>query len=112
MIDFAQWLSNSFGTGHLAPDSAITVATVSIVFLTIALMARVSLGTKLEDFAGNDSAGMHESLDQLQIELRTVSQLLLYRLERSRLKTLRQRGISETSVGFQDQNGSQTFAPR
>ena len=107
MIDFPQWLSNSFGTGHLAPDSAITAATVSIVFLTIALMARVSLGTKLEDLAGNDSAGMHESLDRVQIELRTVSQLFLYRLERSRLKTRLVRGLRATPVDTLEQDGAQ-----
>jgi hypothetical protein len=109
MIDFAQWLSNSFGTGQLAPDSAITVATVSIVFLTITLMARVSLGTKLEDFAGNDSAGMHESLDQLQIELRTVSQLLLYSLERSRLRARRLRVVREASLDTLQQDGAHSL---
>ncbi len=91
MIDFAQWLSNSFGTGHLIPDAGITTATVSIVFLTIALMARVSLGSTLEDIAGDNSTGLHESLDQIQIELRTISQLFLYSVERSRVRMLQLR---------------------
>ena len=112
MIDFAQWLSNSFGTGHLAPDSTITVATVSIVFLTIALMARVSLGSNLEDVAGNDSVGMHDSLDKIQIELRTVSQLFLYRLERSRLKTLRRRGVLEPTADLPEHDIAQSLHTR
>lgn len=86
MLDFAQWLSTSLGTGQLVSDGTIATAIIAIVFLSIALLARISLGTKLEDLAGDDSCGMHESLDRIQLELLTVSQRFFYRIEQSSFK--------------------------
>lgn len=98
MMDFAQWLSASLGTGQLASDATIAAATIAIIFLSIALLARISLGTDLEDLAGDDSCGMHDSLDRIQLELLTVSQLLLYRIEQSGLKVLHLRADAASAA--------------
>lgn len=91
MFHFIQWLSTSFGTGHLAQDAAVAGGSVGILFLSIALLARLSMGVKLEDVAGDDSAGMHDVLDLVQLELRTVSQTFAYEVELCRYSMLRLR---------------------
>lgn len=91
MLHFIQWLSTSFGTGHLIQDATVAVGSVACLFLSIILLARTSMGVELEDVAGDDSAGMHDVLDLVQIELRTVSQTFAYEVELCRYSLLRLR---------------------
>jgi hypothetical protein len=89
MLDFAHWLSKSFGTGVLASDTVLLTAVLLSVCLTIIFLTRIAMGVRFERVAGQDCTKMNESLDRVQLQLQTISQAFAFQVIEHRLELQR-----------------------
>jgi len=79
-MEFLQWLSRSYGTGDLTLDSVSVLGAACLISLILLVLARLATGVRFETVAGRDTATMHHSLDQVQIELQTMSQTFAFQV--------------------------------
>ena len=78
-MKFAEWLSQSFGTGVLQADVAVlALAALAGVFL-LALMSRAARGACISDLTGAEAAELSGRLDNIHTELRTLSQAFAFK---------------------------------
>ena len=73
-MEFAQWLSKSFGTGVLSFDAGVLIATCAAFAALILLLSWAARGSSFSSLTGAEAEQMSERLDNVLIELKSLSQ--------------------------------------
>ncbi len=77
-MEFAQWLSKSFGTGVLSFDAGVLIGTCATLAALILLLSWTSRGSSFSALTGAQADQMSGRLDNLHIELKSLSQAFAF----------------------------------